>query len=109
MSQFWHHAANEILGNHRGSVTRGGLVLRHRRTFDQTRTALLRRWMPLFCFQDSRFCKTNLVLNRMVLCARPATFGADKSFRRKEIERTALRAPLMLSDRDCRRFNLDNI
>jgi len=72
-------------------------------------TALLRRWMPLVCFQDSRFCKTNLVLNRMVLCARPATFGADKSFRRKEIERTALRAPLMLSDRDCRRFNLDNI
>jgi hypothetical protein len=45
----------------------------------------------------------------MVLCARPATFGADKSFGQKEIEGTALRAPLMLSDRDCRRFNLNNV
>ena len=43
ISWVWHHAANEILGNHLESVTRRGLVLRHRRTSHQARITFLRR------------------------------------------------------------------
>jgi hypothetical protein len=43
ISYVWHHAANEILGDHRGSVTRRGLVLGHRRAFYQARIPFLRR------------------------------------------------------------------
>src|SRR5436190_22457941 len=46
ISRLWHHAASEVLGDHRGPVTRAGLVLWYRRAFHQARIAFLRGCAP---------------------------------------------------------------